>query len=150
MSDAMPLPSREDFTFFHPLRVRWAEVDRQDVVFNPHYFAYFDLAVGEYWRAIGFRYPADLAGTDVFAVDARARFVSPARYDDELELGCRVARIGRTSKRCRLGVYRGPELLAAGELVYVHTDLATRRPCPWPQAVREAITRFERVAPEGA
>ena len=45
---------REDFTFVHSLRVRWAEVDRQHVVFNGHYFLYFDVAVAEYWRAIGF------------------------------------------------------------------------------------------------
>ena len=51
---------REDFTFVHSLRVRWAEVDRQDVVFNGHYFLYFDVAVAEYWRAIGFRYPEDI------------------------------------------------------------------------------------------
>ena len=44
--------ARDDFTFFHALRVRWAEVDRQDVVFNGHYFLYFDVAIGEYWRAI--------------------------------------------------------------------------------------------------
>jgi len=48
---------REDFTFVHSLRVRWAEVDRQDVVFNGHYFLYFDVAVAEYWRAIGFSLP---------------------------------------------------------------------------------------------
>jgi hypothetical protein len=30
--------TRDDFTFFHTLRVRWAEVDRQDVVFNGNYF----------------------------------------------------------------------------------------------------------------
>jgi acyl-CoA thioester hydrolase len=29
---------RDEFTMIHPLRVRWAEVDRQDVVFNANYF----------------------------------------------------------------------------------------------------------------
>src|SRR5439155_869744 len=73
-----PLPprmKREDFTFVHSLRVRWAEVDRQDVVFNGHYFLYFDVAVAEYWRAIGFRYPEDIVekfGTDIYAVKASA------------------------------------------------------------------------------
>ncbi|AKF03681.1 acyl-CoA thioesterase [Sandaracinus amylolyticus] len=143
----MDEPRREDFTFFHPLRVRWAEVDRQDVVFNPNYFVYFDLAVGEYWRAIGFRYPQDLAGTDVFAIDARASFRSPARYDDEIEIGCRVTRIGRSSKTCELAIWRGAELLTTGTLVYVHVELATRKSCAWPDAVRDAIVRFERVAP---
>ena len=51
---------REEFTLCHRLRVRWAEVDRQDVVFNGHYFLYFDVAIAEYWRAIRYNYPADL------------------------------------------------------------------------------------------
>jgi hypothetical protein len=68
--------TRDDFTFFHTLRVRWAEVDRQDVVFNGHYFLYFDVAVSEYWRAIGFNYPQDIVdrfGTDIYAVLPRSR-----------------------------------------------------------------------------
>ena len=41
-----------EFTFFHPLRVRWAEVDMQSVVFNGHYLTYFDVAITEYWRSL--------------------------------------------------------------------------------------------------
>ena len=43
--------SRQDFTFFHPLRVRWSEVDPQGIVFNPNYLAYADIALTEYMRA---------------------------------------------------------------------------------------------------
>lgn len=140
--------TRADFGFFHALRVRWAEVDRQDVVFNPNYFLYFDVAVGEYWRAIGFRYPDELRptdgpATDVFAVDARARFLAPARYDDELDVGCRVSVLGRSSKTCELAVFRGETLLTLGTLVYVHTDLETRKSAPWPASVRAKILAFE-------
>jgi acyl-CoA thioester hydrolase len=144
-----PPVGREHFAFFHRLRVRWAEVDRQDVVFNPNYFVYFDVAVGEYWRAIGFRYPDDLrpTGSDVFAVDARARFLAPARYDDDLDVGCRVSVLGRSSKTCELAVFRGQDLLTVGTLVYVHTDLVTRRSAPWPEAVRARILAFERTPP---
>lgn len=44
--------AREDFSFFHPLRVRWAEVDMQGIVFNGHYLTYFDVAFTEpdIWR----------------------------------------------------------------------------------------------------
>lgn len=142
-------PERAAFRFFHPLRVRWSEVDRQDVVFNPNYFVYFDVAVGEYWRAIGFVYPASLGGlSDVFAVDARARFFAPARYDDELTIGCRTRRLGRSSMTSELGVFRGETLLTAGELVYVHVELASRRPSPLPDALRQAILAYERTPPE--
>ncbi|TXI95887.1 MAG: acyl-CoA thioesterase, partial [Aquabacterium sp.] len=39
-----------DFTFIHRLRVRWAEVDGQHVVFNGHYLTYLDVAITEFWR----------------------------------------------------------------------------------------------------
>ena len=52
--------SRGEFTFFHPLRVRWSEVDPQGIVFNPNYLAYADLALTEYMRRIGFPYPDGL------------------------------------------------------------------------------------------
>ena len=140
--------ARELFRFFHPLRVRWAEVDRQDVVFNPHYFMYFDVTVGEYWRAIGFEYPASLDGTDIFAVNARATFVAPARYDDKLAIGCRVATLGRSSATTLFAVYRGAQLLTRGELVHVHVDLTTQRGAPWPEAFRARVFAFEAIPPE--
>ena len=50
--------SRAEFRCVSRLRVRWAEVDMQKVVFNGHYLTYIDTAVAEYWRAIGLPYPA--------------------------------------------------------------------------------------------
>ncbi|HET7786843.1 MAG TPA: thioesterase family protein [Myxococcales bacterium] len=140
---------RRDFTLVHSLRVRWAEVDRQGVVFNPHYFAYFDVAVTEYWRAIDYPYPGAMleAGTDVFAVKATAGFHGSAAYDDVLDIGCRVARLGRSSMQYLLGIWRGDEHLTSGELVYVHVHLATRKPVPLPEPLRAAILRFERTPP---
>jgi acyl-CoA thioester hydrolase len=140
---------RADFTFVHRLRVRWGEVDRQDVVFNPHYFSYFDVAVGEYWRAIDYPYPGAMtaAGTDVFAIKATAEFHGSAAYDDVLDIGCRVARLGRSSMQYLFGIWRAAEQLTSGELVYVHAQLATRKAVPLPDALRQAILRFERTPP---
>src|SRR5262252_7116697 len=42
---------RTDFRFFERLRVRWAEIDAQQIVFNGHYLMYFDTAIAGYWRA---------------------------------------------------------------------------------------------------
>lgn len=143
---------KDDFTFRHPLRVRWAEVDRQGVVFNPQYFAYFDVAVTEYWRALGVRYPDDWssAGTDTYAVSARAEFHRSAAYDDVLDVCCRVGRIGRASMQFVFGIYRGDEHLASGELVYVNAtvSLPTRTSVPWPEALKTTILAFEAVKPQ--
>ena len=56
---------REHFGLRERLRVRWAETDMQGIVFNGHYLTYFDVAITEYWRAIGMPYPAAFAGTGV-------------------------------------------------------------------------------------
>jgi len=145
--------TRDDFTFFHTLRVRWAEVDRQDVVFNGNYFLYFDVAVSEYWRAIGFNYPQDIVdkfGTDIYAVKATAEYHASATYDDVLDIGCRVARIGRSSMQFRLGIFRGSEQITSGELIYVNADPRTRRSAPWPEPLQKAILAYEKLKPDRA
>ena len=64
------LPELSQFSFFHALLVRWAEVDPQSIVFNGHYLTYADVSITEYFRALGVAYPGDLAqdGGDFFAI----------------------------------------------------------------------------------
>ena len=91
---------REEYRCAHRLRVRWAEVDMQKVVFNAHYLTYIDTAIAEYWREIGFPYPegyVDRFGADMFLRKATVEYLDSARYDDELTVCCRVATLGRTS-----------------------------------------------------
>jgi acyl-CoA thioester hydrolase len=118
---AFDIPSTPaDFAFFEPLRVRWAEVDMQGVVFNPNYLVYADVAMSEYMRAIG------LAGAEGLAA---------LWFDDELRLGARIERFGRTSFQPRVGVFRGDELLADVGLTYVCVALdEPRRTVPVPEA----------------
>lgn len=140
----------DDFTFSHVLRVRWSEVDRQDVVFNPNYFVYFDIAVAEYWRAIGYAYPqalVDRHGCDIYAVKATADFKGSATYEDLIDVRCRVARIGRTSMVLAFGIWKDDTLLTTGELVYVNADLKTRKSTAWPDDIKEAILAYEKLAP---
>ena len=141
---------REHFTFWHTLRVRWAEVDRQDVVFNGNYFLYFDVAIAEYWRAISFAYPQEIValGMDIYAIKATAEYHGSAGYDQLLDVGCRVARLGRTSMVFLFGIWRGNEHLTSGELIYVNADLETKQSAPWPDFLRAKILAYERTSPE--
>jgi acyl-CoA thioester hydrolase len=143
--------ARDEYRFSHPLRVRWAEVDRQGVVFNAHYLAYFDVGITEYWRALGYPYPAlPERGTDLYVARASVEYRASARYDDILDVCVRVSHLGRSSLRFQLEIHRGAELVAAGELVYVNVDLETRRAAPIAGVLREAVRAFELVPPTGA
>ena len=143
--------AREQFTFCHRLRVRWAEVDKQGIVFNGNYFLYFDVAITEYWRAIGINYPEGFIkafGTDMYAVKATAEYHGSAGFDDFLDIHGRTARLGRSSMQFLLEIWRGDEHLVSGELIYVNADPANRKSAPLPQLLRGKITSYERVTPD--
>ena len=141
-----------EFTFSHSLRVRWAEVDRQGIVFNGHYLMYFDVAITEYWRALGYPYPDGLLqhGTDLYVKKASIEYHASAQYDDVLNVMVRVARIGRSSLQFLLEIHRGAEHLISGEVLYVNADPTTRTSHSVPEFLRQAIGNLERVPPETA
>ena len=125
--------------FVHRLRVRFHECDPQGVVFNAHYFAYFDVALTEMWReAFGSYGEVVDSGTDVVVAEASATFRAPARFDDELEIHVR-ARFGRTSMTFDFAAFKVPEetLLVTAHQTLVFIERATRRPIPIPDDYRE-------------
>jgi YbgC/YbaW family acyl-CoA thioester hydrolase len=132
---------RSEFRFLDPLRVRWAEVDMQKVVFNGHYLMYIDTAMGSYWRALALPYEATLAALDgdLFVRKSTLEYLAPAGYDDALDVGIRFDSAGTSSLRFGAAVFRGEELLVHGEIVYVWTDAATKRPQPVPAALVDAF-----------
>ena len=143
---------RADFVCAPSLRVRWAEVDMQKIVFNGHYLTYIDTAVAEYWREIGLPYPqgyVERYANDVYLRKATVEYLGSARYDDLLTVCCRVARLGRSSMSFQFEIYRQAEdaALVSAELVYVNADPASMQPAPLPEELRERIRRYERVAP---
>ena len=142
--------ARDDFTATHRLRVRWPEADLQGIVFNGHYLTYFDVAITEYWRALGLPYPQTTADTggELYTVRAVVEYHAPARYDDELDLYVRCARIGRSSLGFLVEIWRADTHIASGELVYVHADPASRKSAPLSERLAGAIRRFERTAPD--
>ena len=141
---------KADFICVPRLRVRWAEVDMQKIVFNGHYLTYIDTAIAEYWREIGLPYPhghVDRYGTDIYLRKATVEYLGSAGYDDVLTVCCRVARLGRSSMTFHFEIYRDGELLITAELVYVNAD-SEKKAAPLPEDVRERVKRYERIAPQ--
>lgn len=131
----------QDFAFHHRLKVRWVEVDPQQVVFNGHYLTYFDTTMSEYWRAVGHPYPAGFRhfGGEVFIRRNTIEYHAPARLDDWLDIGVRCDRIGNSSLTMVWAVWTRGRLLVTGESVYVFTTLGTSRPTPVPEGLRHQI-----------
>ena len=138
-----------DFRFFHPLRVRWVEVDMQKIVFNGHYLMYFDTAVGDYWRHLVLPYEQTMhdLGGDLYVVKSTLEYKASAVYDDWLHIGMRCQRIGNSSLTFQACAFRGNQVLVTGELVYVYADPTTQTSKPVPQALRDTLLRFEQGEP---
>jgi YbgC/YbaW family acyl-CoA thioester hydrolase len=140
---------RQDFRFLHRLRVRWAEVDQQKIVFNAHYLTYLDSALSAYWSALALPYEQTLRslGGDLYMKKSTLEFHASARCEDPLEIGFKCLRIGNSSLNFVAGVFRGEQLLVDADLVHVFADPVSQSARPVPQALREAIDGYESGAP---
>ena len=141
--------NRQEFRFFDRLRVRWAEIDAQSIVFNGHYLMYFDTAIAGYWRALALPYAEamQLLDGDLFVRKATVEYLASARYDDVLDIGMRCAHIGNSSIVFKGGVFRQQQLLVSGELVYVFAEPHAPVSKPVPAALRAAFDAFEAGEP---
>ena len=136
---------RQNFRCMHRLRVRWAEVDMQKIVFNAHYLMYIDTAMSDYWRALALPYEASMhiLGGEMYVKKATVEYHASAKLDDTLDVGMRCARIGNSSCLFEAAIFCGDRLLVTGELVYVFADPATQTSTPVPAALRAMLEGYE-------
>lgn len=137
--------TRQQFRFFHRLRVRWAEVDMQKIVFNAHYLMYFDTAITDYWRALALPYEATFVALqgDLYVKKATLEFHASARLDDQLDVALKCSRIGSSSMLFTGAIFRGEEHLISCELVYVFADPVTQTSTPVPASLRDILLGYE-------
>jgi YbgC/YbaW family acyl-CoA thioester hydrolase len=143
--------NRQDFRFFHPMRVRWAEVDMQKIVFNAHYLMYFDTAISDYWRALGLPYEDAMRhlGGDLYVKKATLEYAGSAQFDDRIDIALKCARIGNSSitfeGACFLEASRAAsnKSLVEYELIYVFADPQTQTSRPVPAALRALLIDYE-------
>jgi YbgC/YbaW family acyl-CoA thioester hydrolase len=140
---------KTEFRHHEPLRVRWAEIDAQGIVFNGHYLTYMDTAVSGYWRALAMPYAETMKGLggDLYVRRAMLDYRGSARYDDRLDIGIRVREFGNSSMKVDGAVFHGEQLLVQAEMVYVFADPATQSPLPVPDPLRGLIHDFEAGRP---
>jgi len=139
----MPAGSKPPFKHSARTRVAFSDTDAQGVVYYGRYNPYFDLARVEYLRRLDL---LDRGGDAQFVMRANTvDYLAPAVFDDELEIYCRVARIGRTSMTYEFAAYRKPDdvLMVTATQTLVLVDLVERRAQEIPADVWECIHDFE-------
>lgn len=133
-------PGRSDYRHFVVIQTRWMDNDVYGHVNNVQYYSYFDTAVNLYMtQQGGLDY---LAGQSVgYVVETMCRYRRPIAFPEVVEVGIRVARIGRSSVTYEVGIFKqGEEAICAfGHFVHVYVDRASNTPTPIPDKDRAAM-----------
>jgi acyl-CoA thioester hydrolase len=134
-----------EIKFYHPIEVRYADLDPQGHVNNAKYLTYIEQARTQYIRRLGLWPGGSFMDFGVILADVQMTFKSPITFGQMVRVGARVSQIGNKSFRmeyCLEDAADGKEL-ASGTTVLVTFDYHTGKTIPVPETWRKAITEFE-------
>ncbi|HWN09231.1 MAG TPA: thioesterase family protein [Pyrinomonadaceae bacterium] len=138
-----PQIARNDYSHFVAVSTRWMDNDVYGHINNALYYGFFDTAINDYLITEG--------GLDIntgpvigFAVESQCQYLKPLAFPDVLEVGLRVGKLGNSSVRYELAIFKQGEKVAAaaGYFVHVFVDRETQRPVPMPESIRGALARL--------
>jgi len=137
------IETRDQFPHFSDIQTRWSDNDLYGHVNNVTYYSYFDTVVNCYLIEEG--------GLDIFdapvigvAVETKCQFRESISYPEPVEAGLRVGKLGNSSVRYELGIFKkgGQQAIAWGHFVHVFVNRAENKPVPVPPAIRAALERL--------
>jgi acyl-CoA thioester hydrolase len=131
---------RESYPHFLTVPTRWMDNDVYGHVNNVVYYSYFDTVVNEYLIRSGV---LDIEASPVIGlvVETQCRFFKPITFPDVVHAGLRVARLGRSSVRYEIGLFKNEENAAAaqGHFVHVYVERDSRKATGLPPEMRAAL-----------
>ena len=138
---------RDAYRHFLAIPTRWMDNDVYGHVNNVVYYSFFDTVVNEYLLRAGVL-DSGSSETIGLVVETQCNYFEPVAFPDRVDAGLRVARVGTSSVRYEIGLFREGETrpAAQGHFVHVYVDRTTRRPKPLMPALRSAVLALEPVA----
>ena len=135
-----PPGRRADYRWFHDITTRWMDNDVFQHVNNVNYFSFFDTAVTYFEMS---ERVVDLLAGPVHCVVAEVacRYHSSIAWPDRVRVGVRVARLGGSSVRYEIGIFRNDADVASaeGHFVHVFVTRGDQKPAPIPEASRRIL-----------
>lgn len=131
---------RSAYAAFRPIQTRWMDNDVYGHMNNVVHYSLFDTAVNGWLIENGALDP--LGGAQVgLVVETGCRYFSELAFPDLVTAGLRVARIGTSSVRYEIGLFRGDAQAAAAEgfFVHVYVDRTSRRPMTLAPGLRAVL-----------
>lgn len=135
--------TRDRYRHFLVIPTRWMDNDVYGHVNNVVYYSYFDTVVNGYLISSG-SLDIERSSTIGLVVETQCRYFKPIAFPDTVHAGLRVARLGNSSVRYEVGIFRDDDESAAaqGHFVHVYVDRESRRPAGLPEKMRESLERI--------
>jgi acyl-CoA thioester hydrolase len=135
---------RSDYQHFHPITTRWMDNDAYGHVNNVVYYSWFDTVVNQFLIANG---ALDIEHSQVIGlvIETQCNYFASVAFPDVVTAGLRVTKLGNSSVRYEVAIFRGDEdrASAQGHFVHVYVDRLTRKPSAIPDRMRTLLQTIE-------
>jgi acyl-CoA thioester hydrolase len=135
---------RSDYKHFHAITTRWMDNDVYGHVNNVVYYSWFDTVVNHFLVANG---ALDIEHSPVIGlvVETQCNYFGSVAFPDCVTAGLRVTKLGNSSVRYEVGIFREDEETASaqGHFVHVYVDRDTRKPASIPDSMRDLLQSIE-------
>ena len=134
------MSTRADYRHFLSIPTRWKDNDVYGHVNNVEYYSYFDTVINTFLITHG--------GLDIhrgaaigLCAESHCRFLREIAFPGSVDTGLRVEKLGNSSVRYGIGLFRDGEdaMAAEGWFVHVFVDRESRRSTPIPDPIRAAL-----------
>ena len=127
--------------FGWPVRVYWEDTDAGGVVYYANYLKFMERARSEWLRAFGFEQDVlrDEAGVVFVVRRVEIDYLSPARFNEQLEVSVTLHEMGRASLSVRQELMRGSTRLAEAVVTLACVDAVRFKPVKIPEPLLQAL-----------
>jgi acyl-CoA thioester hydrolase len=135
--------TRADYGHWLVIPTRWMDNDVYGHVNNVVYYSYFDTVINAYLIEAG-KLDIEKGPVIGLCIESQCRYFKPLAFPDTIDAGLRVGKLGNSSVRYEVGLFRQGDAApaAAGHFVHVFVDREGRRPTPIPDPMRAALARL--------
>jgi acyl-CoA thioester hydrolase len=136
-----------EFKFYHPIEVRYNDLDPQGHVNNAAYMVYLEQARARYLQHLGLWDGISFLDLGIILAEARITYRAPVFFGQAVRVGVNVTYIGNKSLEMhyRLEDGQSGKELAHGSTVLVTYDYREGKTVPVPETWKQAIQAFEQV-----
>lgn len=140
--------NRSDFQYFHAIQTRWMDNDAYGHVNNVIYYSWFDTVVNQFLIVNG---ALDIVASPTIGlvIETHCNYLASVSFPDVITAGVCVSKLGNSSVRYEVGIFRNYENFASaqGHFVHVYVDRDTRRPASIPSLTRNLLQTIQLISP---